>query len=159
MTRSTADGIKFSRLRRRFVGCFDWTMHLDILVQLIILNNDEQDLLGTTGQYLATLAGVFCGPRDIVVGTSYSTDQPGSILCSGFTLNHTAPCPQTYRVESAPGEPHLACHASNLYFPFCLMPTSLMPGPSSLTTLSLYIFVLFFVVGFVFPFVFFVFDF
>ena len=118
-------------------------MHLDILVQLIILNNDEQDLLGTTGQYLATLAGVFCGPRDFVVGTSYSTDQPGSILCSGFTLNHTAPAAQTYRVESAPGEPHHACHASNLYFPFCLMPTSLMPGPSSLTTLSLFIFVFF----------------
>ena len=32
-------------------------MHLDILVQLIILNNDEQDLLGTAKQYLATLAG------------------------------------------------------------------------------------------------------
>ena len=74
-------------------------MHLDILVQLIILNNDEQDLLGTTGQYLATLAGVFCGPRDFVVGTSYSTDQPGCILCSGFTINHVAPAVQTKQVD------------------------------------------------------------
>ena len=54
-----------------------------------------------------------------------------------------------------------AYRASNLYFPICLMPTSLMPGPSSLTTLSLFIFVLFFVVGFVFLlfFVFLFFDF
>ena len=93
-------------------------MHLDILVQLIILNNDEQDLLGTTGQYLATLAGVFCGPRDFVVGTSYSTDQPGSILCSGFTLNHTAPCFQTYRVESAPGESNLLTVLPTFTSPF-----------------------------------------
>ena len=56
-----------------------------------------------------------------------------------------------------------AYRASNLYFPICLMPTSLMPGPSSHTSLSLFIFVLFCFVGFVFPFVFpfvfFVFDF
>ena len=32
-----------------------------------------------------------------------------------------------------------AYHASNLYFPFCLMPTSLLPGPSSHTNLSLFV--------------------
>ena len=75
MTHSTAGGIIRSRLRRRSEGCFDWTMHIDILVQLLsspVTKEDQNELPGNPWQFpLASLRS-----SRFSVGTSYSTDLP-----------------------------------------------------------------------------------
>ena len=74
MTHSTAGGIIRSRLRRRSEGCFDWTTYLDVLIQLYYPLQLRKRTKFFLWDDFHNLLGVFCGPRDFVVGTSYLTD-------------------------------------------------------------------------------------
>ena len=91
MTHSTAGGIIRSRLRRRSEGCFDWTTYLDVLIQLYYPLQLRKRTKKNYWTMIITSSGVFCGPRDFVVGTPYSTDQsfPNGPTSQSITWNRT----------------------------------------------------------------------
>ena len=114
MTHSTAGGIIRSRLRRRSEGCFDWTTYLDVLIQLYYPLQLRKRTKKNLWDDIHNDIGVFCGPRDFVVGTSYSTDLsvPNGPASQSITWNRAL---KPKQVESAPGKTPSANHASNLY--------------------------------------------
>jgi hypothetical protein len=129
MTHSTAGGIIRSRLRRRSEGCFDWTMHIDILVQLLsspVTKEDQNELPGNPWQFpLASLRS-----SRFSVGTSYSTDLPvpNGPASQSITWNRAL---KPSKWKQHPGSAS-ANHASNLY----LLPHMPTAGALSHTKLS-----------------------
>jgi len=113
MTHSTAGGIIRSRLRRRSEGCFDWTTYLDVLIQLYYPLQLRKRTKLYCGTIVTALFGVFCGPRDFVVGTPYSTDLsvPIGPASQSITWNRAF---KPIGWKQHPGRAS-ANHASNLY--------------------------------------------
>jgi hypothetical protein len=131
MTHSTAGGIIRSRLRRRSEGCFDWTTYLDVLIQLYYPLQLRKRTKKNYWTMIITSSGVFCGPRDFVVGTPYSTDLsvPIGPASQSITWNRAL---KPSKWDQHPGRrPRRTMLPTFTYFPICLM-----QGPSLTQSLA-----------------------
>ena len=130
MTHSTAGGIIRSRLRRRSEGCFDWTTYLDVLIQLYYPLQLRKRTKLYCGTIVTALFGVFCGPRDFVVGHRIQLICR-SLLVRLHTQSHGTGLSNLSGGSSTRGEHQRTMLPTFTYFPICLM-----QGPSLTQSLA-----------------------